>query len=135
MCLYLASKEVRPKIAKKDIIVYKRCILDGYELHGSYQREYIYNMEGNVMEAEMEIENCYTINKGFSSFRYKKSCIKHTLSWGWTDEWLCEFIIPKGTTYYTGTFDNHCCYVSDKIKFKTLLYQMDEKNCLKDLKI
>lgn len=128
MCLIVSRKQ-KPKIADKDIIVYK-AMIDGKS--ASVDFEYI---KGKLYKTEIRAGNNYRAADEISVSKLNNLCD----DWNWnTDRWISyergfhsyisfkrakkanwykaeiiKFIIPKGATYYR---DITGCIVSNKIK-------------------
>lgn len=116
MCLY--TKWKKPKIATKDIVVYK--VLRTYSEHiESPYRGFVYNLKELY---ETKLTKCkslggleYSIFEGFHAFVSKK------INWYFrTHEKLYKCIIPKGSTYYISS--NNKEIVANKIIIKRKLW-------------
>lgn len=138
MCtLITTSQKPKPRVAKKDIVVYKT----GYksfdplekvdyfksayryymyhadELHEtsfSYDDEYLTSdcYESELKERIPENRRCF-VSRGFHSFASIDRANKSTLRMN-----LAEFVIPKGALYYINEAEN---VVSNKIIFKRFI--------------
>jgi len=106
MCLILKNKE--SKIATKDIICYKRGIVNWGNFSPYYFDHYKYEKGEKQKEIKLQPEleypevlakensliNNWTIERGYHSYIHFQSCSNHV------------FIIPKGSEYYIGQFNS-----------------------------
>jgi len=125
MCL---TKVKGPFIAEKDIIVYKACIKISDQYYGSFQNNYNYKKCG-VMKSRISFVN-KNIEKGFHSVKHKATLSKLYCCKIYRHEYLCEFIIPKGSIYYKGIFNYFdspvISYVYNQIKFSKELFCFED---------
>lgn len=127
MCLIVDSKN--PLIAKRDIPCYKVCFYTEYEpvVVTPYQLAHLrigthYEERNNA--CIKSTVNDYILTSGaYHSFRYLADARRDIKTWGCYDrEHMCivKCIIPKGSKYYVGKFDNcgDICpsYASKQIK-------------------
>jgi len=137
MCQTNKEKMVR-QIAKEDIVCYKIVIEDGNNLYTLYQRMEVelgkhYKDKYKITQFYNCWHNVWKIEEGgFHSYRNKKwaEVIFRCSTTDWFSQLLhknlklVECIIPKGTAYYEGYFDNDIneeTYVSKEIVYKQII--------------
>lgn len=135
MCLYTTSKY--PKVADEDIIVYKivqyitGVDADDNPVDVPYYKapfqEFVYEMD-TVLETKLAIPHFawgaeYSIGKGFHSFENESAAIKimndmkaHRFFDANAVPMVLKCIIPKGASYYKGTFHQQSSYASNQFK-------------------
>ena len=124
MCL-ITTKNI-PEIAQEDIVCYKIYILIEDELLSPYQGSPApaINKVTNTLLDRAYLSNyrgAYMISKGFHSFKYLDDLIKELDFWQSYDIKIFKCIIPKGTKYYEGKFNNSPSYCSESIKLIELI--------------
>ena len=124
MCL-ITTKNI-PEIAQEDIVCYKIYILIGDELLSPYQGSPAptINKVTNTLLDRAYLSNyraAYMISKGFHSFKYLDDLIKELDFWLSFDIEIFRCIIPKGTKYYEGKFNNSPSYCSESIILKEII--------------
>lgn len=123
MCLILKSSKTKPKIATKDIVCYKG-VIETYEgLMTPYQ---IFKVEiGKTYFSEIS-KYSNEIEVALHSFINYKEIVKWKKTemhlGGMENELkLVKCIIPKGATYYVGTFNFYDSYASSELKYVELV--------------
>ena len=124
MCL-ITTKNI-PEIAQEDIVCYKIYILIEDELLSPYQGSPApaINKVTNTLLDRAYLSNyrgAYMISKGFHSFKYLDDLIKELDFWQSYDIKIFKCIIPKGTKYYEGKFNNSPSYCSESIILKEII--------------
>jgi len=121
MCLQVKEGTL-PKIAKKDIVCYKHLITTSYGYFTTYMHEKV--ELGNTYSSKLDPIVYNEINMGLHSFSSLKSTIldaKDELKPYFSHTYIIvKCVIPKGATYYKGTFQTRECvnsYVSDQITY------------------
>lgn len=139
MCLDIKDEIIALK-AKEDIVCYKHLIRDPVigEYSTTYRRCRV--ILGDVVKSDI-VRHKYSISEGLHSFGTPEGVIMdgHDESYSipiGSEIAIFKCIIPKGSTYYEGTFCGHKAYASDKIKYpdeyvfsfdKTINYDVLEK--------
>ena len=162
MCLFIKDKNLKPKVAKKNIVCYK--IIKTNNLYcnttksgGEYR--FITPFQGAFVELGMTVEAKGTdekpkdiywwvprrvknkgynnfVNEGFiHSFRTleaaKKSFTLDDYTFTLSEDccYIVKCIIPKGTKYYEGIFEDTMlsCYASEKLTYGTRAYRADKE--------
>lgn len=139
MCL-ITTKNI-PEIAQEDIVCYKFYILhiakddinssshdkDGYLSPYWGMRAPNMNEVVNTVLDRVYLHKCggnnstYMINRGFHSFKYIDDLTKELYFWQPCDAKIFKCIIPKGTKYYEGEFDDSPSYCSESIILKEIV--------------
>ena len=135
MCLIIESKEL---IAEEDITVWKYLIKRNEGYVTPYQRAKI--KIGKIYKSSIEKKErmgvgedgwmrgwVEIINKALHSFLNKEDAKEHYLDiWGGRGEWsvIVKCKIPKGATYYKGTFDDLESIASNKLKYVEIVEQI-----------
>lgn len=140
MCL-ITTKNI-PEIAQEDIVCYKYYIVekkDGKEkLISPYRRVSAPNLNEAVNTKldkifsptgfDINDSAYYKIQKGFHSFKYFKHVIQDIETWEdirtrieYPNYKVFKCIIPKGTKYYEGMFNEAFSYCSKSIKLIELV--------------
>jgi hypothetical protein len=136
MCLYIDNIGA-PKVAKRSIRVYKVIGKGKDVLFTPYFSRRI-NL-GRVYGSWLDAPNTDGIvRKGIHSFRYLHDATELATNITNSTPCCCMIVvkcyIPKGSNYYSGTFeictvdhsDKYSCYASDKIKYSTeVLYEKE----------
>lgn len=104
MCFVIDVKHPEKKIAKKDIICYKRLDI---KFRSPY-RVKLYKLN-KLYKSELIKDSLYCIYVGIHSY----SCKKEAKHQKWSDEIIVKGIIPKGSEYYYNP--NRHEYVSNQI--------------------
>ena len=125
MCL-ITTKNI-PEIAQEDIVCYKFYKLyDNGELFSPYQGSHApaINKVANTLLDRAYLSNyraAYMVSRGFHSFKYLDNLIKELDFWLSFDIEIFKCIIPKGTKYYEGKFDDFPSYCSESIILKEII--------------
>lgn len=163
MCLFIKNKNLKPKVARKDIVCYKIVKTNSlYRLRDDERGKYrfITPFQGAYVELGMTVEakggnaqpnpiywwtprrikdkgyNKF-VNKGLiHSFKTlegaKKSFTFPDYAFTLTEDrcYIVKCIIPKGTKYYEGIFEDTMlsCYASEKLTYGTRAYRADKEN-------
>jgi len=121
MCLTVKKRSCI-QTAKKDIIAYKVLLSNGHnEIISPYENfkyklSKLYRLNDSLSK---ECDN--SIEKGYHSFVTNKGVKKELKFWytlSCTDDFnakVFKCIIPKGSKYYVGTYDDNKSYCSDQI--------------------
>jgi len=112
MCLTI-KKDQQAEIAQEDIIVYKHLIDDGL---GNYRTSFYYAevQMGNIYTSSLVLDEDGEVNYGLHSYANEETAIEEAVCY-W--ETVVQCTIPKGSTFYKGTFGSREAYASD-----TLIY-------------
>ena len=135
MCLTI-KKGQEPQIASEDIPCYKVILMyDNYyitpyremriEIGCTYESE-LYTSGALILKHSQYYAQ---IDIGLHSFKNLKGATDD-LSFLPSNDYTVEIvkcIIPKGATYYEGTFNNRESYASDKIKYELVINRDDIK--------
>lgn len=136
MCLQVNAKKQYPQVAEEDITVYKYLRIrnnDGVESLEAPFRGFCYTV-GEEYSAELGAhlynqynpeEGCF-VEEGFHSIKTYKSLEGyvenlHEVYLNYRKYAIVECVIPKGSTYYEGTWTFMEGYASDKIKIVSVL--------------
>ena len=125
MCL-ITTKNI-PEIAQEDIVCYKFYELyDNGKLFSPYQGSHApaINKVTNTLLDRAYLSNyraAYMVSRGFHSFKYINDLIKELDFWLYSDIKIFKCIIPKGTKYYEGKFNNSPSYCSESIILKEII--------------
>ena len=143
MCLTLYKATCKPRVADKDIVCYKYlCKLLGYKkLFNTPYRNACVSM-GETYTSEIEFGILLTenidnksyegsawvgeIEKGLHSYgNFKHAYQNANYS---ADRCVVKCVIPKGSTYYVGTFDSDVLsYASDKLTYVRKYSKLEAK--------
>ena len=124
MCLYIEKNS--SKIAKKDIICYKKCIQFEGNLRTLYMLVplpnniigYTQKAEGHIIIHEKLFSPYCIINRGAIHTYKNKPKINNYGNFINNPIKIYKCVIPKGTKYYKGTvYSNTIGYASKKIKY------------------
>ena len=125
MCLKLGSSKTKPKIATKDIVCYKGLIQLRDELITPYKRV---SIEIGKTYKSIISNKDGEIHLGLHSFKTLKELKNWATGSGWRRAWwgkaggeYIKCIIPKGSTYYIGTFDCWKSYASDALTYVEII--------------
>ena len=112
MCLNIHDN-TKAKIAEKDITVYKHIIALG---DGTFETSYQHTeiVIGETYSSKIK-RDPWGIEKALHSYKNLEDAENN--SYG---EPVIECIIPKGATYYEGTFINKPAYASNQLKYVKL---------------
>ncbi len=130
MCLVL-NKNSKELIAETDIVCYKaayRSFKVGWDYFTTpFQRDYVVKL-CNTYNSNIDFGTEYgkrlknhkrvskqTIERGLHSYKTRYACIKYNE--GNDKISLIKCIIPKGSTYWVGKFQNYDGYASTAIKY------------------
>jgi len=117
MCLNNISKK---KIATKDIICYKILTRYNNKFYTYYRYKRIKigsEYYSQILLMYNRLRKQYCIEKGLHSFKFKKDAMNY-LKYFLNYSIVAKCVIPKGSIYYTGTFDYvRYAYASNKIKY------------------
>ena len=132
MCLYVNDSNMKPKVAKENITCYK--VLEEYStdngvsFHTPFRfmdvelgKTYVDDNEVIIKKSECNGNSYGTIKSGvFHSFKEYIDAVSLLEKVGVCDPvFVVECVIPKGTEYYEGTFDDgEPCYGSKTIQYK-----------------
>ena len=139
MCL-ITTKNI-PEIAQEDIVCYKFYVVhkvkDDINSSSHDKDEYLspyWDMRApNINEvANTELDKAYLcdsntsnlnyfVRKGFHSYKYLDDLIEELYFWQPCDAKIFKCIIPKGTKYYEGEFDDSTSYCSESIILKEIV--------------
>jgi len=116
MCFIIDAKHSEEKIAKKDIVCYKRLMISptGNFLSPYQLKPYKLNI---LCRSKLELSSYNTICVGIHSYSCKKkatSCLNRVYF-----EVLAKGIIPKGSRYYYNPIRHE--YVSNRIILKEII--------------
>lgn len=103
MCLVTTNKEV--KIAKENIVVYKVLRVFGQSLFQGFKYKLYqkYRLANRLYPySSIRYSNLFEVEEGFHSFPFKKDA-QDELRIG---RILSQFIIPKGSQYVEGVWEN-----------------------------
>ena len=122
MCLLFA----KIKETTEDIICYKVYISFDNKLRSPYMRFPAPNMnevantvlDRGYLGRAKDNNLAYMVNRGFHSFKYIDDLTKELYFWQSSDVKIFKCIIPKGTKYYEGKFDESSSYCSESIILK-----------------
>lgn len=117
MCL--VADHIIPYIAEQDIICYKLYIL----INDKYVSPYLKCDMPSINElitTKLQKPGKFHIKEGFHSFAYLEDA-EFEVEWlrnthNYNNICIAKCIIPKGSKYYTGKFDEDYSYCSDSIK-------------------
>lgn len=111
MCLQV-SKSARVKIAKEDIIAYKKLIYcPDIGKYISWYRHYISPLNTlltTTLGRKRNLVSMGMVEEGFHSYKRKNSLTNF------------KAIIPKGTRYWSGTFSSEKCYCSESVIYQKI---------------
>ena len=124
MCL-ITTKNI-PEIAQEDIVCYKFYKLRENKLFSPYKEVLAPNMnevantvlDRGYLGRAKDNNLAYMVNRGFHSFKYIDDLTKELYFWQSSDVKIFKCIIPKGTKYYEGKFDESSSYCSESIILK-----------------
>jgi hypothetical protein len=131
MCLYIKRDQL-PQVAEEDITCYKQ-VEEKLNNEGIYTTFYMKAEVklGEKYSSELEKYNLklgvlYVIEKGLHSFSKLEDAIddlQDGITRSDSKSHVIECIIPKGSTYYLGTYAHLDCFASDIIVYsKNILY-------------
>lgn len=120
MCLNVTNPEIQTAV--EDIVVYKH-------LAKSISNEYLTSFRnfpieiGKMYESNLFKQQDFSLGEiveiGLHSFPFYEDALKASK---YLDETLVKCIIPKGSNYYIGTFENYgVSYASNKLKYIKIL--------------
>lgn len=121
MCLDI-KKGQKPKITKKDIIVWKH-IINNSDYYYWGPSDYVSSYEkapivfNTVIHSEID-RQLYSIEKALHSFEFEEDASEEANSY---EEVLVKCIIPKSSIYYKGTFGNKNSYASNQLIYQEII--------------
>lgn len=120
MCLSLYSKYDTAKIAEKNMVVYKHIIKTTNSLNEEvYESSYQHTpVKLNELYSSELIKEYNEVFKGLHSFNELNSANHAAMEY---KEVVVECIIPKGSRYFIGQFQNVVAYASDQLIYKKIL--------------
>ena len=115
MCL--VTRQRKPKILKRDLKVYKVLKEGGYSKYTNFCwtpkelcKENIHTTgnrgkdmkycDSKAMDVYWRLSGCIEIDRGFHACCTKERARKLLAMFGFTEESVCEFLIPKGSEVY-----------------------------------
>ena len=133
MCLSLTKNQTTPIIAKDDVVCYKHLLVkDGHYFTPYYKTEINFNkVFSSIIEMMNDGEAPYThnIEEGLHSFANIEDCEQDLFSCFGSDgiefRVIAKCIIPKGSTYYSGSFYYHSAFASSEIKYLEIIDTYD----------
>lgn len=116
MCFFISEKYSKEKIAKKDIVCYKRLKINptGNFLSPYQKKPYKLNI---LYRSRLELSSYHTIDVGIHSYSCKKRATR--LLNRVRGEVLVKSIIPKGSRYYYNQIRHE--YVSNRIILQEII--------------